>query len=333
LLQGSEAECVSALKAAGALILGKTVTTEFAYFAPGPTRNPHNPAHTPGGSSSGSAAAVAAQMSPLTLGTQTIGSIARPASFCGVVGCKPTHGRISRAGVIPLAPTFDHIGFFATDVAGARVAAAILCRDWRSETGELERPVLGVPEGPLLERASAWMLDHFRAACRKLANAGYEVKTVGAMPDFAAIYDRHFLITNGEAARVHRDWFPRFRELYHPKTVEKLELGRTVSDAALAQAREEKNHFVETQTRLMRQHGIDLWLSPSAVGAAPEGLTATGDPVMNLPWTQAGFPVLSLPFGRSAGGLPLGLQLAATRDDDERLLAWAGDLEGVLAFA
>ena len=156
LLTGPEAESVTQLKQAGALILGKTVTTEFAYFAPGPTRNPRNPAHTPGGSSSGSAAAVGAGLCPLALGTQTIGSILRPASFCGVVGFKPSFGRISSAGVIPFAVSLDHIGFFTQDVAGATLAAAVLCKNWGDEEartrgdGEAKellnyRPVLGVP--------------------------------------------------------------------------------------------------------------------------------------------------------------------------------------------
>ncbi len=333
LLQGREAESVTALKRAGALIMGKTVTTEFAYFSPGPTRNPHNPEHTPGGSSSGSAAAVAAGMCPLTLGTQTIGSIVRPASFCGVVGYKPTYERISRAGVIPLSPSLDHIGVFTVDVAGAKLAASVLCRDWtlRVEIGELKKPVLGIPEGPYLNRASAEMLEHFRATCRKLAGAGYEIKPVNVMADFEAIYERHYLITNAEAARVHKDWFPRFRELYHHKTVEKLELGRAVSDGALAEALNGREKLRGELTHLMDKYGIDLWLSPSAPGPAPKGLDSTGDPVMNLPWTHAGLPALNLPSGHSANGLPLGLQLVARWHKDEALLEWAAEIEKVIS--
>ena len=327
LLQSLEAESVTALKKAGALIMGKTVTTEFAYFGPGPTHNPHNPDHTPGGSSSGSAAAVAAGMCPLALGTQTIGSIVRPASFCGVVGYKPTYERISRMGVIPLSPSLDHIGVFTVDVAGAKLAASLLCRDWRLEIRDWRQPTLGVPEGTYLNRASAEMLEHFRATCRKLAEAGYEIKPVSVMPDFEAIYERHYLITNAEAARVHKEWFPRFRDLYHFKTIEKLEAGRAVSDEALAQALGEREKFSDEMTRLMDEHQIDLWISPSAVGPAPKGLDSTGDPVMNLPWSQAGFPSLNLPSGRNADGLPLGLQVAARRQDDEELFEWAAVIE------
>ncbi|MBI3241153.1 MAG: amidase [Chloroflexi bacterium] len=334
ILQGPEAESVTLLKKVGALILGNTVTTEFAYFGPGPTCNPHNIEHTPGGSSSGSAAAVAAGMCPLTLGTQTIGSIVRPASFCGVVGYKPTYDRISRAGVIPLSPSLDHIGLFTVDVAGAQLAASLLCRDWTrsAEIRDLKKPVLGIPEGPYLNRASTEMLEHFRATCRKLAKAGYELRPVNAMPDFDAIYERHFLITNAEAARVHQEWFPRFRDLYHFKTVEKLEAGRAVSDEALAQALGEREKFSDTITRLMDEHQIDLWISPSAVGPAPKGLDSTGDPVMNLPWSQAGLPSINLPSGRSSDGLPLGLQLTARWQDDEELFEWAIDFEKLLAI-
>ncbi len=329
-LQGAEAESVTALKNAGALILGKTVTTEFAYFGPGPTRNPHNPGHTPGGSSSGSAASVAAGLCPLTLGTQTIGSVVRPASFCGVVGFKPTYDRISKAGVIPLSPSFDHVGIFATNAGGAQLAASVLCRDWRP--AELKsRPVLGIPEGPYLNRAAAEMLEHFRATSQKLADAGYQIKSLNVMPDFDAIRERQYLITAAEAARVHKEWFPRFRDLYHPKTIELLERGVSISDEALAEALRGCDRLWDELTHLMDEHRIDLWISPSAPGPALKGLESTGDPVMNLPWTQVGFPALNLPSGRSADGLPLGLQLTARWHEDEVLLGWAEEVEAALS--
>ncbi len=148
-LQGSEAESVTRLKSAGALILGKTVTTEFAYFTPGLTRNPHNPEHTPGGSSSGSAAAVGAELCPLALGTQTIGSIIRPAAFCGVVGVKPTYERTSREGVIPLSSALDHVGFFAPDISFAMLVAPFLYKDWDHTVSLGGRPVLGIPSRSL----------------------------------------------------------------------------------------------------------------------------------------------------------------------------------------
>ena len=328
-LQGPEAESVTRLRNAGALVMGKTVTTEFAYFGPGPTRNPHNPEHTPGGSSSGSAAAVGAGLCPLTLGTQTIGSIIRPASFCGVVGYKPTYERVSRAGVIQLSPSLDHIGVFASDVAGAEAGASVLVRDWM--IGELgRRPILGIPEGVYLERASAEMMAHFREACSQLAEAGYTIKALNAMPDFEMIRERHYLITAGDAFHVHRNWFSRYREVYHPKTVELLEKGQGVSDEALEEAKKGREQLRAQLQAQMAAHGIDVWVSPSAIGPAPKGLDSTGNPVMNLPWTHAGLPVIGLPAGRSAEGLPLGLQLAARWGEDEKLFEWAQGIESVL---
>ncbi len=332
ILQGPEAESVTLLKKAGALILGKTATTEFAYFGPGPTRNPYHFEHTPGGSSSGSAAAVSANLCWLALGTQTIGSIIRPASFCSVIGYKPSYDRISRAGVIPLAPSLDHVGTFTTNVDDAWLAASILCQDWRAETlarkrKDLPKPVLGIPEGPYLQRASVEMLEHFRAVCQYLSEVGYIVKPVNAMPDFDDIRERHYLITAAEAARVHKDWFPRFRDLYHFKTIELLEKGQKISDETLAQALTGRETLRKKLLQAMDENGIDLWLSPSAPGSAPKGLDNTGDPVMNLPWTHAGLPAINLPSGFNVEGLPLGVQLVGRWYADESLLAWAFDLQ------
>lgn len=224
-LVGAESAAVAALKAAGALVAGKTHTTEFAYFAPGPTRNPYNPDHTPGGSSSGSAAAVAAGACPLAMGTQTIGSIIRPAAYCGVVGFKPSYDRISRGGVIPLAPSVDHVGFFAANVDWAARAAGVLCRGWSPVAVQGRRPVLGVPEGPYLRRASPEGLAFFREACERLAQAGYQVRFVAAFEDFEAIYERHNLIVAAEAARVHKKWYAQYGPLYHPRTAALIERG------------------------------------------------------------------------------------------------------------
>ena len=148
LFAGPQAACVTALRRAGALVLGKTVTTEFAGFEPGPTANPHRPGHTPGGSSSGSAAAVAAGYCPLALGTQTIGSVIRPAAFCGIVGFKPSLGRIATAGLVDFSPAVDTVGIFTQDLAGMGSVAAVLCGEWRRRT-EADKPVLGVPLGSL----------------------------------------------------------------------------------------------------------------------------------------------------------------------------------------
>lgn len=330
ILQGSEAPSVTALRQAGALILGKTVTTEFAYFGPGPTRNPHNPAHTPGGSSSGSAAAVGAGIGPLTFGTQTIGSVNRPAAFCGVVGYKPTYNRIDKSGVLPLSGSLDHVGCFSNDVAGMELVAGLLCQHWQLVVTE-KKPVLGVPEGLYLQRASAEGRKHFRQLCRRLHDAGFIVKSVEAMPDFEKIYERHNLIVAAEAARFHADWFAEYADRYHPKTAELIQRGQKVPDPQLKRAVAGRASLRESLMQLMDKNAIDLWLSPPAPGAAPAGLDSTGDPVMNLPWTHAGLPTLSLPAGKNKAGLPLGLQLTGRWFGDEALLSFACQTEPVLA--
>jgi Asp-tRNA(Asn)/Glu-tRNA(Gln) amidotransferase A subunit family amidase len=329
LFAGRESACVSRLKAAGALIAGKTVSTEFAYFGPGPTRNPHNLAHTPGGSSSGSAAAVAAGLCPLALGTQTVGSVIRPAAFCGVVGFKPSLDRISKADVIPLSTSLDHIGIFAARVAGAALAARVLVDHWQPSGGQ-PRPVLGVPEGPYLEQAGQEARREFQAALEQLRRQGCTVLAVPAMPDFEAVRERHNLIVAAEAAAVHGEWYERYHDRYHAKTVALIERGRTVTADQLAEALAGRERLRAELLGLMAAHGLDLWVAPSAPGPAPLGLESTGDPVMNLPWTHSGLPAVGLPAG-SAQGLPLGLQLVGRWQADENLLAWAEHIEADLA--
>jgi Asp-tRNA(Asn)/Glu-tRNA(Gln) amidotransferase A subunit family amidase len=329
-LQGTEAKSVSRLLDAGALFFGKTVTTEFAYFSPGPTRNPHNLEHTPGGSSSGSAAAVAAGFCHLALGTQTIGSIIRPASFCGVVGVKPTYDRISREGLIPLSPSLDHVGFFVPDVESAINAARVLYKDWEEFIGSPKKPVLGIPDGPYLQSASEESRTHFDNVYKLLENAGYELQHIPIMPDFAEIRAHHDVIMSAETAHVHADWFEKYENLYSTKFTELIRRGQSVTSSQLQGALSARDDFRAEIRRTFLDHNIDLWIAPSTVGTAPKGLDSTGDPVMNLPWTQAGLPAINLPAGKSQDGLPLGLQLVGNWYKDESLLFWAKDLEKVL---
>ncbi|HVG11187.1 MAG TPA: amidase [Thermoanaerobaculia bacterium] len=330
-LRGPEAASVTRLKEAGALVLGKTVSTEFAYFAPGPTRNPHHPERTPGGSSSGSAAAVAAGLCPLALGTQTIGSLIRPAAFCGVVGFKPSYGRIPTEGVIPLAPSLDHVGTLTMDVAGAELAARVLFPDWKAEAAG-RRPVLGVPESPYLARPTEEGRAHFHATCERLTSAGFEIWSMPAMPNFEEIETRHRRLVAAEAARVHEEWFRRFRGLYAAQTADLIKWGQTVSAAEMEQDLAGRGKLRDELATSMNSHGIDLWLSPAALGPAPRGLATTGDPIMNLPWTYAGMPTLGLPAGLSIEKLPLGLQVTGRFGADEELLAWGAEIEKALAL-
>ncbi|MBP6015152.1 MAG: amidase [Candidatus Promineofilum sp.] len=331
LFAGPEASSVTALKAAGALILGKTVTTEFAYFAPGPTRHPLSArlgeVRTPGGSSSGSAAAVAAGFAPLALGTQTIGSVIRPAAFCGVVGFKPSFGRVPRDGVLPLSPSADTVGWFTGSVADAALTAALLIPDWQEGKYETEDTnsaseavVLGIPEGAYLQRASAEGLAHFWAAVRRLESTGCVVRPVAALADYDDIYRRHNALVAYEAAQAHAAWFAAYGEAYHPKTAELIARGRAVSDADYRAARDGRELLRHELHRLMDERGIDLWIAPPAVGPALRGLESTGDPVMALPWTHAGLPALSLPSGTDAAGWPLGLQVVGRFGEDETML-------------
>jgi Asp-tRNA(Asn)/Glu-tRNA(Gln) amidotransferase A subunit family amidase len=321
-LHGPEATVVRALKEAGALILGKTVTTEFAYFGPGPTRNPHDLGRTPGGSSSGSAAAVACGLCPLALGTQTVGSIIRPAAFCGVIGFKPTYGRISLRGVIPLAPPVDHVGFFCRDVEGAVLVASLLCRAWKDEVN-VGDPVIGIPEGPYLQRASEEGLASFRRTVEVLSRAGFELRSVNVMEDFDEISHRHQTLVAVEAAEVHRGWYARFSGLYHQKTVELIERGYGVTPQALRDCRDGRSRLRDALEKAMKEDGLSAWVAPAATGPAPKGIDSTGDPIMNLPWTHAGLPVVHLPVEKSAEGMPLGIQIVGQWIGDESLLGLA----------
>ncbi|HSR47857.1 MAG TPA: amidase [Anaerolineales bacterium] len=328
-LAGRQASVASAVLDKGAIVLGKTVSTEFAYFAPGPTRNPRHLAHTPGGSSSGSAAAVAAGLCDFALGSQTIGSVIRPASFCGVVGCKPSFGRVPIDGVIPLAPSFDHVGWFTTDAAGARLVAGQLIEAWQ-EASTVGDPHLAIPAGPYLSRAGELARRQADRAISLLASSGLQVQTVAVMTDFDDIATRHQLVLAAEAAQVHQEWFRRFGGEYHERTAQLIRDGQKINPSELADARRGQARLRDQLHAAMDRAKVDLWVAPSTVGPAPRGLESTGDPVMNLPWTQAGMPVLTLPIGVDADGLPLGLQLIARAGDDERLLAWAERLEALL---
>lgn len=326
-----EAESIRRLKDTGALILGKTISAEFAYIAPGVTCNPHNEGHTPGGSSSGSAAAVGAGMCALSLGTQTVGSVNRPAAYCGVVGFKPSYERISRVGVVPVSESLDHVGFFASDVPSAELAASVLLRDWKSNPVD-HQPVLAVPEGPYLERASVEGCNSFEDTCEKLIAAGYEVKRISVMPDFDDIIKRHMTIMAAEAARTHVSWFGRYGHLYHEKTTALIHQGMDISGLDLKRAIPSRETLRRELMDAMSKANIDLWIAPAATGTAPKGLESTGDSTMNLPWTHCGLPSLNLPSGKDENGLPYGLQLVGKWHEDESLLAHATGIEKALGF-
>lgn len=323
---GPEAASVTILKEAGALVVGKTVTTEFAYFEPGPTRNPYDILHTPGGSSSGSAAAVAAGECTLALGTQTIGSVIRPAAYCGVVGFKATYDRIPTAGILYFSRTVDHVGLFTQDVDGMILAASVLCADWQGLPTIDRMPVLGVPIGPYLQQTQRDALGAFEHDLARLADAGVTVRRVTTLEEIEQLNALHRRLAFAEFAREHAELFPRFQQHYRPRTREIIELGRGVSDEELADLRTSCARVRDALHAQMADAGIDLWVCPAAPGPAPEGIHATGDPNMNLPWTHAGMPAITLPSSQDQSGMPLGLQLVAPFGRDEALLAYAAKL-------
>lgn len=327
-ITGDQAPVVTSLLDAGAIVLGKTVTAEFAFLAPGETRNPHRPDHTPGGSSSGSAAAVAAGLAPVALGTQTVGSVIRPAAYCGVFGFKPGFGRVSTAGVIANAPTFDTVGFLAADADLLGRVAAVTCADWSAPAAEPELPTLAVPVGAYLDQTEPAARTAFDRQLAALRTAGYEVREIPCLQDIAGINRRNLLINLYELARSHEPWFDRFAELYRPQTAAAVREGRTIDRADYDRALRERATFAAGLVERLRDG--DAFVAPAATGPAPRGLETTGSPLMNLPWTQARLPVLGVPAGR-LDGLPLGVQFAAGPGRDEALLAWADGLSAALA--
>ena len=213
----------------------------------------------------------------------------------------------------------------------------LLCSEWQGDEDSrrssvaVRRPVLGVPEGPYLEHASAKGLEHFRRACKLLEGAGYTVRSVMTLDDFPVIHERHFTIMAAEAAQVHAEWYERFWELYDTRTRDLIERGTGIMATQLEEALAGRKRLQSELADIAAANEIDLWISPGATGPAPAGLESTGDPIMNLPWTQAGMPTVCLPAGETLSGMPMGLQVAAGWYQDEELLAWATEMEVVLA--
>jgi Asp-tRNA(Asn)/Glu-tRNA(Gln) amidotransferase A subunit family amidase len=322
-----DATSVARLRAAGAIVLGKTHTTEFAFRDPGPTTNPWNPRHTPGGSSSGSAAAVAARMVPAALGTQTVGSVLRPAAYCGVVGFKPTHGLVPADGVIPLAWSLDHVGVFARTVDDVALVLGVL-------TGRGLDPVpVGAPRlalaPELLERATPEVAAHVRMLAERFAAAGAKVAEVRLPAEFGGLAAAGQRVLEAEAAAYHREAFATHEKDYGRGIAEMIRVGLSHSAVDYVVANRARLAFREAVMPLLAAH--DALLSPTAPGTAPEGLAYTGDASLCAPWSSAGVPSVSLPSGVSAAsGLPLAVQLVQTAGAEARLLGVAAWCERVL---
>jgi Asp-tRNA(Asn)/Glu-tRNA(Gln) amidotransferase A subunit family amidase len=338
-----DAAVVAMVRGAGAIVMGKTVTTEFAYFAPGKSRNPHNPEHTPGGSSSGSAAAVAAEMAPLALGSQTNGSTIRPAAFCGVVGFKPTHGLISRHGVLALSRTLDHVGLFARTIDDiALLAAQLAAYDERdSDTRPRARapfvevaaeepplpPMFAFVKTPYWERVDNDTKEGFAELIETLDD---RVEEIELFPSAVEAWEWHRIIMEAEmAANLEREYEQGRDRLSKPLRA-LLERGREVRaidyQRAIAQTRPIHESFVE-----LFEQRYDAILTPAAPGPAPQGLASTGDPSFCTLWSLCGMPCITLPLLQSTTGLPIGVQLVGPRHGDARLLRTARWLSAKLA--
>jgi Asp-tRNA(Asn)/Glu-tRNA(Gln) amidotransferase A subunit family amidase len=330
-----DATVVARLRAAGAVIMGKTVTTEFANRTPGKTRNPHNPAYTPGGSSSGSAAAVAAGMVPLALGSQTGGSTIRPAAYCGVYGLKPTHGLIPRHGMLQLSRTLDHVGLFARTIEDLALLMEELAGD--DERDPDTRPRARVPyrsvaaeEPPLPPMFAFVKTAHWdevdadaRAAFDELvAELGDRVEELELTVPAEETAAWHRDIMDAEMARgFEREWTTG-RERLSPWLRGRLERGREVRAFDYLSALGRLPELHSSFTELFEQR-YDAILTPAAAGTAPRGLDSTGDPAFCTLWTLTGMPALSVPLMQGANGLPLGVQLVGPRHGDARLLRTA----------
>jgi aspartyl-tRNA(Asn)/glutamyl-tRNA(Gln) amidotransferase subunit A len=324
----ADAAAVARLRAAGAIVLGKTVTTEFAYRDPAPTRNPWNHGHTPGGSSAGSAAAVAARMVPLALGSQTVGSVLRPAAYCGVVGFKGTHGLVPVAGVIPLAWSLDHVGVLTRSVADVARAMSVLAgRDLEPAAVSAPRLALA-PE--LLSRASREVAAQVEAAADAFARAGATVSKVELPPSFGDLAAAGLTVLEVEAAAYHKPWFVKHADQYALEMRRLIEAGLGVSATAYVTANRARLAFRDDVTPLLTAH--DALLSPTAPAPAPAGLGSTGDGSLCSPWSNAGVPAITLPSGVAPSGLPHAIQLVQAAGASSRLLGVAAWCERVLGF-
>ena len=323
-----DAACVATLRAAGGVVLGKTVTTELAFFAPGPTRNPRNPAHTPGRSSSGSAAAVADWMVPAALGTQTAGSVVRPAAYCGVVGFKPSHGLLSLEGVYPFAPSQDTLGVFVRAVADVPPLLAGLGAPVEL-TERTQAPRIGLWRSTQWSAATPPMQERVEHVAAVMARAGATVREVEPLPDEALLAEGQALIMAAEAARTFETIRRTASSRLSPQLRTLLDRGAvaTADDVRAARARAARARTAATT--LLGE--VDVLLTPSAPGEAPEGLASTGDPVFNRVVTMLGLPCLSLPAGTGPAGLPLGVQLVGAPRGEAALLAVAAWVEARLA--
>ena len=341
-----DATCVTRLREAGAIILGKAVTTEFATSDPSPSRNPWNRAHTPGGSSSGSSVAVASGMCPAALGSQTGGSTCRPAAYNGIVGLKPTYGRISRYGVVPVSWSLDTVGILVRAVTDAAILLQAMSGYDANDPGSAEVPVpdfrqqmdrhsgpprLGLlKRGYFFDRSTPEVRQHTEAAAAQLAQAGATIVELELPESFATAPDVQRIVMNVECAAFHEQYFRHRADEYGPRLRDNIEMGLLIPSVTYLQAQRLRREFRRDLTALA--HEVDALLMPATPAPAPRDLNTTGDAAFQSPWTSAGLPTVVIPSGLSESGLPLGIQFAAPPFEEGRLLGAARWCEQALGL-
>ena len=338
-----DATCVAMLKEAGAIVLGKAVTTEFASGDPSRTRNPWNPSHTPGGSSSGSAAAVAVGMCSAALGSQTGGSTGRPAAYNGIVGLKPTYGRISCYGVVPLSWSLDTVGILTRSVEDAAVMLQAMAGYDRNDPGSYDAPVpdylaemdsmsraprIGLVREFFFDHSSPEVREHTEEVARRLVEAGAEVVEIGLPDTFGSAHDCQRVVSSVESATVHEPNFMERPDDYGPRIRASIEAGMQTPAAKYAHAMRMRGRFRADLVEML--HGVDVALTPATPEPAPGDLSTTGDPAFQSPWTSAGLPAIVIPSGISESGLPVAVQLASAPWQEGKLLGVARWCEDVL---
>lgn len=327
---GRDASCIQMLRDAGAVLVGKTVTTEFACFHPGKTANPHRLDHTPGGSSSGSAAAVADGMVPLALGSQTAGSLIRPGAYCGVVAYKPTYGSFDLSGVMGLAPSLDTLGGMARSVEDLMLMRRVFIPNTapRPAPGGSWRPRVALMRGPHWSEGTMEMRDICQRAMARLADAGAAVGELATPPGFGNLVTHQKTIMAYEAARARIFEYRMKRAQISDAFAAIIEAGLVIAHADYREAliAAERARFLHDQQFLE----FDAILVPAAPGEAPQGLHATGDALFSRAWTLLHAPCISIPFGTGPAGLPMSVQLVGRRNDDAAFLEVAREVQAVL---
>ena len=340
-----DATTVARIKKAGGIILGKAVTTEFATGDPSPTLNPWNPSHTPGGSSSGSSVAVATRMCGAALGSQTGGSTCRPAAYNGIVGLKPTYGRISRYGVVPVSWSLDTVGILVRTVEDAAIMLQVMAGhdpndpgssnrrvpDYREEmTAPDKPPRIGLLREFFFGRSTAEVRMHTEAVVQRLAQAGAVIEEIGLPDSFATAHSCQRIVSNVECAAFHEEFFRERADEYGPRIRSSIEMGMLTPGVRYLQAQRLRRQFRQDMIAMVK--GVDVVLTPATPAPAPRDLSNTGDPLFQVPWTSAGLPTIVVPSGLSEEGLPLAVQLGGLPMEEGKLLAaarWCEDTLGV----